>query len=88
MDFHHWFGIVNGQILSNFDGVICWRHAHIFVFQTVTLVNVKRFQPNLVHALIRRKSGLGLLKGKFCQCLTELSARDTMIAGYYSLTFL
>ena len=26
-----WFGIANGQILSNFYGVICPRHAHIFV---------------------------------------------------------
>ena len=26
-----WFGIPNGQILSNFYGVICPRHAHIFV---------------------------------------------------------
>ena len=26
-----WFGIANGQILSNFYGVICSRHAHIFV---------------------------------------------------------
>ena len=26
-----WIGIANGQILSNFDGVICPRHAHIFV---------------------------------------------------------
>ena len=26
-----WFGIVNGQISSNFDGVICPRHAHIVV---------------------------------------------------------
>ena len=26
-----WLGIANGQILSNFDGVICPRHAHIFV---------------------------------------------------------
>ena len=25
------FGIANGQILSNFYGVICLRHAHIFV---------------------------------------------------------
>ena len=31
-----WFGIANGQILSNFDRVICLRHAHIFVFQTIT----------------------------------------------------
>ena len=26
-----WFGIANGQIWSIFDGVICLRHAHIFV---------------------------------------------------------
>ena len=25
-----WFGIANGQISSNFDGVICPRHTHIF----------------------------------------------------------
>ena len=31
-----WFWIANGQILSNFYGVICPRHAHIFVFQTTT----------------------------------------------------
>ena len=26
-----WFGNANGQISSNFDGVICPRHVHIFV---------------------------------------------------------
>ena len=26
-----WIGIANGQISSNFDGVICQRHAHVFV---------------------------------------------------------
>ena len=26
-----WYGIANGQISSNFYGVICPRHAHIFV---------------------------------------------------------
>ena len=31
-----WFGIANVQISSNFDGVICPRHAHIFVFRTIT----------------------------------------------------
>ena len=31
-----WFGIVNGHISSNFDGVICPRHALIFVFQIIT----------------------------------------------------
>ena len=38
-----WFGIANGQIFSNFDVVICPRHAHIFVFGTITWVNVKGF---------------------------------------------
>ena len=27
-----WFGIANWQISSNFDGVICSRQTHIFVF--------------------------------------------------------
>ena len=26
--------------------------------------------------------------GEVCQCLTELSARNMIMAGYYSLTFL
>ena len=26
-----WFGIANWQFVSNFDGVICPRHTHIFV---------------------------------------------------------
>ena len=30
----------------------------------------------------------GLLMVKFRQCLTELSARDMILAGHYSLTFL
>ena len=37
-----WFGIANGLISSNFDGVICPRHA-IFLFPDVTWVNVKGF---------------------------------------------
>ena len=41
-----------------------------------------------MHALILRRSGLGLLMGKFRPCLTELSARDMIMARYYSLTFL
>ena len=31
IDIKIWFGIANGQILSNFYRVICPRHAHIFV---------------------------------------------------------
>ena len=31
-----WFRIANGQISSDFYSVICPRHAHIFVFKTIT----------------------------------------------------
>ena len=47
------------------------------------------FSPNLVYAFWTLLiSSLGFLMGKFRQCLTELSAHDTIIAGYYSLIFL
>ena len=35
-----------------------------------------------------KRSELGLLMGKFRQCLTELSARDMIMAEYYSFKFL
>ena len=44
------------------------------------------FSPNLVCALMLWRSGWGL--GIFCQFLTELSARDTIMAGYFHFTFL
>ena len=71
-----------GQISSNFYGVICPRHAHIFHFRTLTWVNNKGFQPNLLYALTLRRSGLGLLMGKFCQIFTELSAWDMPIFSF------
>ena len=42
----------------------------------ITGVNVSGFSPNLACALILWRSGLGLLVGKFCQFLTELSAHN------------
>ena len=59
-----------------------------FFVSMITWANIKGFLPNLVCALILWRSGLGLLMGKFRQIFTELSARDTIMAGYYSLTFL
>ena len=38
-----WFGIANGQNLLNFEGVICSKHVHIFIFRTITRVKVKEF---------------------------------------------
>ena len=36
-----------------------------------------------MYELILRRSGLGLLIDKLCQFLTELSASDTIMVGYY-----
>ena len=57
----------------------------VFHFRMITLVNINGFSSDLICALI---CGLGLPMGNFRQILTELSARDTIMAGYYSLTFL
>ena len=62
------FGIANGRISSNFHSYLPETY---FRFR----VNVSGFSPNLVHALILWRSGLGLLMSKFRQILTELSAR-------------
>ena len=60
----------------------------VFRFRMITS-NISGFSPSLVCALILWRSGLGLLMGKFRQFfITELSTRDTIMAGYYSLTFL
>ena len=50
-----------------------------FRFQMITSVNVNEYSPNLVYALVLWRSDMGLLMGKFCQFLTELSARNTSI---------
>ena len=60
----------------------------IFHFWMITRININGFSPDLECALILWRSGLGLLRGKFHQCLTELFSRDTITAGYYSLSFL
>ena len=49
-----------------------------FCFRTIR-VNINRFSLNLVCALIFKRSGLGLLRGKFPQSLTELSAHNMSI---------
>ena len=48
--------------------------ASVFYFRMITWVNIIRFSPDLVCALILWRSELGLLMGKFHQILTELSA--------------
>ena len=54
-----WFGIVNDQISSKFDGVICPRHGHI-LFPEDNMRKCQGILTNLVLALILRAC-LGLL---------------------------
>ena len=65
-----WFGMTNGQISSNFGGVICPRHAHIFVSD---LSISQCLSPNLVCALILWSSGLanGQILSIFYSYLSE-----------------
>ena len=64
------------QFCQFFDSYLRRIHQN-FHFRMITLVNVNGFSPNLVCALILWRPVLGLLMGKFCQFLTELSARNT-----------
>ena len=66
---------------------MCDSDTVIFSFRNNNL-NPSGFSTNLICALILMRSGLGLLMGKFRQCLTELSARDKIMVGYYPFTFL
>ena len=58
-----------------------------FSFPDDNLSKHKWIFTKLSVALILWKSGLGLQMGKFSQIFTEFSAHDTIMAGYYSLTF-
>ena len=54
-----------------------------FRFRMITGVNIKKFQTNLVHALILLRSDLGLLMSKFRHFFfTELFARDMSIFSF------
>ena len=48
----------------------------------ITLVTINGFSPNLVCALILKRSVLGLLMDKFRKILTELSAHDTSVFSF------
>ena len=61
---------------------------HLVFVSIWCCVNINGFLLNLVCALMLCRSGLGLLMGKLRQLLTELSARDAIMAGYYSLMLL
>ena len=52
----------------------------------ITSVNINGLSPNLLCALIFKRSALGKLMAKFCQFLTELSALDMIGARYNHFT--
>ena len=58
------------------------RDTPIFSFPDYNLSNNKKFSPNSLYALTLRRSGLGLLMGKFRQFFMELSAWDTPIFSF------
>ena len=53
-----------------------------FCFRTITWVNLNRFSPNSVSALMLWRSGLWLLMGRFCQFFIKLSAGHTSIFSF------
>ena len=67
-----------GKFRPIFYEIICPNHAHVFD-SGLQRVNNKGFSPNLLYVLTLRKSGLGLLMGKFRHRFTDLFARDTTI---------
>ena len=80
-----YYGIILVLRVSVYPSVQC---PSVFCIRIITWVNVSGFSVNLVYALILWRCSLGLVMGKFSQFLTELYARDMIIAGYYRFTFL
>ena len=64
------------------------RDMPIFLFLDYNLSKCQEILTKLCTCIDIKESGLGLLMDKFHQCLTQLSAHDTIMVGYYSLTFL
>ena len=68
--------------MGKFRQIFTARDTPIFSFPGDNLVNNKAFSSFLLYALTLRRSGLGLLMGKFRQIFTELSARDVPIFSF------
>ena len=78
-----WFGIANRHISSNFE--LSARDTPIFSFKDDNLSKCQVILTKLGTCIDTKEIWFEM--GKFCQCLTELPARDTIMAGYYSLKF-
>ena len=73
--------IANGQILSDFDRVICPRHAQIFLDD-----NLSKCQGILskLGTCIDIKIWFGIADGQISSVFDSYLAYDTIMAGYYS----
>ena len=72
------------QILTELSA----RGMPIFSFPDDNLSKCQGILTKLGTCIDMKEILFGLLMGKFRPCLTELSACNTIMAGYYSLTFL
>ena len=72
------FGVADRQISSIFDSYLPGTRRY-FHFWTITLLNINRFSPNLVCALILWTSALGLLMVEFRLFLTEFCPQHILI---------
>ena len=67
--------------------VICPRHAHIFILDD-NLSKCQGILTKLVTCIDMKEIWFGIANGQILsQCLTELSAHNMIMAGYYSLMF-
>ena len=79
-----WFRITKGQISSNFDGVICPR----FLFPDDNFSKCQGILTKHGTCIDIIKIWFGMANGQILLFLTELSARNMIMAVYYRLTFL
>ena len=82
-----WFWIADGQISSIFDRVICWCQVHIFAFMDDNLSKNQWIFTKLDVCIDMVEICFGFPMGKFRQLFTELSARYTIVTGYYRFPF-
>ena len=83
-----WFGIAYGQISSNFDRCICPRHSHIS-FTDDNFSKCQGISTKLGTCIDMIEIWFGLANGQTLSTFDRvISPRNTILARYYSLTFL
>ena len=74
-----WFGIANGQILSNFDGVICQRHAH-----SLKLSKCRRILTKLGTCIDIKEVLFGIANGQILSIFDRVICRQHNNGGILS----